>query len=181
MSVNFHVGVGNTADEVAAAMNRQNNDERKNAVRSSMALMSNARTIAQLVMSDLCERFASLNFVSVESGFGFIPFLLESLNWSWMDNGGRDGFPNRLMPSDYFRRQVYATFWFEKDSLELLAKYQDNTMFETDFPHPTSLSPGPASHAPPPPEIIRRDIEIVGGEVMYKALFENAARVYHVS
>ncbi len=181
MSVNFHVGVGSTADEVAAAMNRTNRDLRQSAVRSAMNLLSNARTIASLVMSDVCVRFPHLDFVSVESGFGYIPYLLESLDWSWTDNGGRDAHADRLMPSEYFRRQVYSMFWFEKDSLELLGKYQDNVMFETDFPHPTSLSPGPASHAPSPTEVIRRDTEIVGEDVMRKALFQNAARVYHVA
>ena len=120
------------------------------------------------------------NFVSVESGFGYIPFLLESLDWQWMGTGAHRRYPERLMPSEYFRRQVYTMFWFERDTLELLPRFQDNVMFETDFPHPTSLHPGPASYAPPPAEVIRRDTEIVGEQVMRKVLHENAARVYHL-
>ena len=121
-----------------------------------------------------------LDFVSVESGFGYIPFLLDALDWQWMGTGARDRYPERLMPSEYFRRQVYGTFWFEKDTLALLPQYPDNVMFETDFPHPTSLHPGPASYSPSPAEVIRRDTEIVGEAVMRKVLQDNACRVYHI-
>jgi uncharacterized protein len=181
MSVNFHVGVGNTAEEIAQAMNRENYDPAANAARSSMSFISNARTLGILLTSGVLDRFPQLNFVSVESGFGYVPFLLESLDWQWMGSGARRRYPERMLPSEYFRRQVYSTFWFEKDSLELLPKYADNVMFETDFPHPTSLYPGPASYAPSPAEAIARDTEIVGEAVMRKVLFDNAARVYHLS
>jgi uncharacterized protein len=180
MSVNFHVGVGNTAEEIEQAMNRAGYDPAFHTARSSMTFIGNARTIGKLLTSGVCDRFPGLNFVSVESGFGYIPFLLESLDWQWMGTGAHRRYPDRLMPSEYFRRQVYTMFWFERDTLELLPKYQDNVMFETDFPHPTSLSPGPASYAPPPAEVIRRDTEIVGAPVMRKVLHENAARVYHL-
>lgn len=180
MSVNFHVGVGNTADEIAQAVNRDGFDPAFNAARSAMGFISNARTLATLLTSGMCDRFPNLNFVSVESGFGYIPFLLESLDWQWKGSGALRRYPDRLLPSEYFRRQVYSMFWFEKDSLELLPKYADNVMFETDFPHPTSLYPGPASYAPSPAEAIARDTEIVGVDVMRKVLYDNAARVYHL-
>ncbi len=180
MSINFHVGVGNTAEEIEHAMNRENYDPAYNTARSSMSFVSNVRTIGTLLTSGLCDRFPNLDFVSVESGFGYIPFLLDALDWQWMGTGARNRYPLRLLPSQYFRRQVYSMFWFESESLELLPKYADNVMFETDFPHPTSLHPGPASYSPSPAEVIRRDTEIVGEAVMRKVLQDNACRVYHI-
>ncbi len=179
MSVNFHVGVGNTAEEIEQAMNREGYDPAFQTARSSMSFIGNARTIGQLLTSGLCDRFPILNFVSVEAGFGYIPFLLDSLDWQWMGTGAIDRYPDRMMPSEYFRRQVYTMFWFEKEGLDLLPRYQDNVMFETDFPHPTCLHPGPG-HSPSPAEVIRRDTEIVGEAVMRKVLHDNASRVYHV-
>jgi uncharacterized protein len=181
MSVNFHVGVGNTAEEIEQAMNRTDYDPAFQTARSSMSFVSNVRTIGMLLTSGLCDRFPELDFVSVESGFGYIPFLLDSLDWQWRGTGADRRYPARLLPSEYFRRQVYAMFWFEKDTLELLTKYQDNVMFETDFPHPTCLHPGPASFSPSPAEVIRRDTAIVGEAVMRKVLHDNAARVYHLA
>ena len=180
MSINFHVGVGNTAEEIEQAMNRESYDPAANTARSSMSFISNVRTIGLLLTSGVCDRFPRLDFVSVESGFGYVPFLLDSLDWQWVNANARRRYPDRLLPSEYFRRQVYSMFWFESNSLELLPKYEDNVMFETDFPHPTSLHPGPASFAPSPAEVIRRDTEIVGEAVMRKVLQDNACRVYHI-
>ena len=56
-----------------------------NAARSSMSFISNARTIGLLLTSGLCDRFPRLDFVSVESGFGYVPFLLDSLDWQWVN------------------------------------------------------------------------------------------------
>lgn len=180
MSINFHVGVGNTAEEIEQAMNRDAYDPASNAARSSMSFISNARTIGLLLTGGLLDRFPGLNFVSVESGFGYIPFLLDSLDWQWKNANASARYPDRLLPSEYFRRQVYSMFWFETESLELLPRYADNVMFETDFPHPTSLHAGPASASPSPAEVIRRDTAIVGEAVMRKVLQDNACRVYHI-
>ena len=57
------------------------------------------------------------------------------------------------------RRQIYGMYWFERASvravIDLLA---DNLMFETDFPHATSLSPGPASESPSPRDVMERSL-----------------------
>ena len=180
LSINFHVGVGNSAEEIDAAMNRSAWEPAYQTARSSMSYVANYRTIGHLITSGVLDRFPTLDFVSVESGFGYLPFLLDALDWQWMATGAKHHYPDRLMPSEYFRRQLYGTFWFEKDALPLLANYQDNIMFETDFPHPTSLAPGPASFSPSPAEIIARDIEIVGEDVMRKVLQDTACRVYHI-
>ncbi len=182
LSMNFHVGVGDTAADIEAALKayRQEYDPAAIALSSTMSFVGNARTISKAVLSGICDRFPRLDFVSVESGFGYLPFLVDALDWQWLNVGGRRSYPNRLMPSEYFRRQIYGMFWFETEALELLPRYQDNIMFETDFPHPTCLHPGPASFAPSPAEVIDRATAIVGEDVIKKVLHDNAARVYHL-
>ena len=86
--------------------------------------------------------------MSVESGIGWIPFALDALDWQWKNCGVHLEHPEyELLPSEYFQRQIYGCFWFEDDTalaaLDLLGP--DNILYETDFPHPTSMSPGPAS------------------------------------
>jgi len=85
-----------------------------------------------------------------------------------------------MLPSEYFRRQCYGTFWFERKTLPLLETYPDNFMFETDYPHPTSMSPGPASPAERPADHIRSAFARVPDDVARKALHDNAAAVYHL-
>jgi predicted TIM-barrel fold metal-dependent hydrolase len=129
----------------------------------------------------VCHKYPGINFINVESGFGWIPYLLESADWNWMNSGAHKQFPDRELPSFYFRRQVYSTYWFERETVKRMADlYQDNLMFETDFPHPTSLSPGPASTARSPRQVVDDTLEELPEAVCRKIFFENAARLYHV-
>ncbi len=178
LAVNFHVAFQATAETAAGFMrsSMRNFDGRQSALGTSLSLMSNYETIARLVCSDVCERFPRLNFVSVESGFGYVPYLLEVLDWHWKGYGVVRDRP--MLPSEYFRRQVYGSLWFETTTLPLLEVYPDNFMFETDYPHPTSLSPGPASHADRPSDHIQKNWQKVPLEIARKVLHENAARVY---
>jgi hypothetical protein len=98
----------------------------------------------------------------------------------WCNFGARDAFRDRLLPSEYFKRQCYGTFWFEDMTLVLLEHFPDNFMFETDFPHPTSLTPGPASYADHPATRARKILGKLRPGIAQKALFENAARIYHL-
>jgi predicted TIM-barrel fold metal-dependent hydrolase len=180
ISVNFHVGFASSTDGSAKAMSAllANFDARVAAKGTALGLMSNADAIASIVTSGLCDRFPNLPFVSVESGFGYITYLLESLDWHWKGYGAHRQSP--MLPSEYFRRQCYGSFWFETQTLPLLETYPDNFMFETDYPHPTSMSPGPASPAENPAEHIARHFAGVRPEIAKKALHDNAAAVYHL-
>jgi predicted TIM-barrel fold metal-dependent hydrolase len=80
-----------------------------------------------------------------------------------------------MRPSDYFRRQMYACYWFEQTdvahTLEQLGV--DNVMFETDFPHPTCLYPDSLAHA-------AKGLADVAPDVARKVLQDNAANLYRI-
>jgi len=139
-------------------------------------MVSNGVGLSHLLTSGLCDRFPNLWFVSVESGMGYVPYLIDSLDWHWRGHGAH--LRHELLPSEYFRRQCAGTFWFETSTLDLLELYPDNFMFETDFPHPTSLSPGPASPAEVPRDHVKRHLAHINVNVLRKVLYENAARIY---
>jgi predicted TIM-barrel fold metal-dependent hydrolase len=178
LSVNFHVGFSSSMDGAAKGMTALLSafDARVAARGTALGLLSNADTIATIITSGICDRYPRLNFVSVESGFGFIPYLLESLDWHWKGYGAT----SELLPSEYFLRQCYGSFWFERTTLPLLETYPNNFMFETDYPHPTSMSPGPASPAELPKLHIEHAFADIAPDVASKALHDNAARVYHL-
>jgi uncharacterized protein len=178
LSINFHVAVGENDGRVAQERKSRPFDPADSTTLTTSLMLGNAEPIAKLTTTGLCERFPRLNFVSVESGFGYIPYLLDSLDWHWVGQGGRPRLP--LLPSEYFKRQFYGTFWFETTTLPLLELYADNMMFETDYPHPTSLSPGPTSPALRPDQHIAKYFSALSDDVARKVLYENAARVYHV-
>lgn len=180
LSVNFHVGFSSSTDGSAKAMTNllANFDPRVAAKGTALGLMSNADSIANIVTSGVCDRFPDVKFVSVESGFGFITYLLESLDWHWKGYGAHVSSP--MLPSEYFRRQCYGSFWFETQTLPLLETYPDNFMFETDYPHPTSMSPGPASPADVPRDHIMKHFGDLPEELTRKVMHDNAAAVYNL-
>lgn len=189
--VNFHVGFGVIAapkkDEVNPGLGVRERDERAGDARAdfvkftTLGLMSNSTAIVDLCLSGLLDRFPQLNFVSVESGFGYVPYLLETMDWQWLNTGAARSYPDRMLPSEYFRRQVYATFWFEKHALNAMVEdLQDNVMFESDYPHPTCLAPGPASYTDSARHVIEQNLSELPEPVLRKLLYENAARIYGI-
>ena len=180
MSINFHIGFNNaTEEEIQRGFNLQETlDMAKNSV---MFLTSNVACVAELIMGRICHRFPRLRFVSVESGFGYIPYLIDALDWQFMNNGVSRAHPEMLLPSEYFRRQIYATFWFEKNLVNQIHLMPDNVMFETDYPHPTSLSPGEKSFAPSPRDAILTNLADLPEDTLRKVLHDNAAKVYDLS
>lgn len=143
------------------------------------AFMVNANQIESLITRGVCTRFPEVNFVSVESGFGYVPYLLESLDWNVKNLFPPDKYDG--LPSDIFRRQIYATFWFEQGPLSQLSLYPDNVMYSTDFPHPTSVSPGPSSPALVPSTAVDEQLKGIPEALRRKVLHETAARLYKIA
>jgi uncharacterized protein len=181
LPVNFHIASGDTS--LLGSLNPEDGRHAGYASLGVQFFMGNARTIAQLVCGGICHRFPDLNFVSVESGIGWIPYALAALDWQWRNCGVAEEHPEYdLLPSEYFRRQIYGCFWFETDTatFAIEALGADNVLYETDFPHPTSMSPGPASAAQAPNEYIEAALGHLPEATLRKVLHDNAARLYRL-
>ncbi len=165
--VNFHIGGGGPMGALWGGMS----EAATIAALSSLADTSNIRCLVNLIFSGLLDHHPSLRFVSVESGLGWIPFVLELAEYQFDENGVTS---LKLRPREYFRRQIYASWWFESDLGPALAALgEDNILFETDFPHPTCLYP----------EVRGRIARSLAGQpvrVQRKLLYETAAAIYGV-
>jgi uncharacterized protein len=179
LSMNFHVGFLASQDDLKGAVDQsQKLDFTRE---SSLVLLGNAQNIAEVVLSGVCHRYPDLKFVSVENGAGWLPFLGESMDWQWLNVGAHKDYPDRLLPSEYMKRQIFGMYWFEQESVRaVMDQLADNLMFETDFPHATSLSPGPASESPSPRDIIERSLAGVSDEIVAKVLQGTATKLYHL-
>jgi predicted TIM-barrel fold metal-dependent hydrolase len=176
MPVNFHVGASATSMSWLGTMPWPSLDkERKLALGSLMIMISNFRTMGNLLLSGVLERHPELHVVSVESGLGWIPFLIEGLDYEVGECAPHIGDHLSMKPSEYFRRQVHVCYWFEEDSFRgaLAALGPDNIMFETDFPHPTCLYPDPMAHA-------AEQLADVEPTVRRKLVSTNAADLYRI-
>ena len=112
-----------------------------------------------------------------------IPGALEAFDWQWRNGGVAKENPEYdLLPSEYFRRQIYGCFWYERDVVtSALLAYPDNMMFETDFPHPTCQHPGPQTPAVEPATYADEALGALPDDVLAKVLVSTASRLYGVS
>ncbi len=142
--LNFHIASGGTSLFTEAPW-KTHGPERQMAVGGALLYLDNARMLTNLLYSDVLEKYPGLAFVSVESGIGWIPFLLDALEYQWDQMIPTEVKHHRLRPTEKFRRNVYACFWFEEGGVERFVERfgADNLLFETDFPHPTCLYPEP--------------------------------------
>ena len=181
LPVSFHIGAGDLSDLLtdSADIGTRANFART----SSQVFMQNATCIADLIFGGVCHRYPELKFVSVESGIGWLPSYLETCDWQFMNSQVRKEHPEYdLRPSEYFRRQIYACFWFEEKSIgPALELYPDNIMWETDFPHPTCQHPGPRDGlARHPRDFVDDALAGVPEDLVGKVLHGTAAAVYRV-
>ncbi|MBT2187871.1 amidohydrolase family protein [Sphingobium nicotianae] len=127
----------------------------------------------------ILERHPKLKVVIAESGVGWLPWLVEELDYRhWRIWEGREfwetrgGIPMITKPSELFKRQVYATFQESPTAMSLLKFYgPDNLLWASDYPHPDSIWPNSRA-------TIARQMADLPDETIRKLTFENAAKLY---
>jgi predicted TIM-barrel fold metal-dependent hydrolase len=142
MPVNFHIGASETAIDWMGQQGWPSlTRDLRSGISGAMIFFNNGKVVSNLIYSGMLDRFPDIKFVSVESGVGWVPFLMEALDYQLQEIAETRSFD--LKPSEYFQRNFYACFWFEKEDLSHTLRRVgiDNCLFETDFPHPTSLHP----------------------------------------
>jgi predicted TIM-barrel fold metal-dependent hydrolase len=200
--VNFHIGSGARKEELNAIRSARYEDDvnhggprsdppavadpywrsfgpqRRLAAGASQMFMSNVRIVVNLCMSDLFDRYPNLRVVSAESGIGWVPFLLESVEFQ-LDEMVTDPDERNLQkrrPSEYFADHLYVMFWFERlGPSKLIESIGINkVLVETDVPHPTCLYPGAKEHF----------ADVMGQldpHVRQRVLQDNAAELYTIA
>jgi len=174
MPVHFHIGASLTTMNFFGNYPwESHDDDTKLAIGGALLFIGNARVVVNMICSGMFDRYPALKIVSVESGMGWVPFILEALDYEMDENAPAAKARMKLLPSEYFKQNIYATTWFEHRNLASLidAVGEDNLMFETDFPHPTCLYPAPLKTA-------EANLSDLSTEVQRKILGENAAQLY---
>jgi predicted TIM-barrel fold metal-dependent hydrolase len=145
LPVNFHVGFSQGAEgwETPGVWPSLTGYE-KYAVSGSMLFAPNMIVILNLLLSTVFKRHPKLKFVSVESGVGWVPFMLENLDYQVKEN--LPGKPSTVYET--FREHFFICYWAEREGLiETVRRVgAGNVLFETDYPHPTCLYPGPLEY-----------------------------------
>jgi len=178
LPVHFHIGSSLTAMNFYGNYFWPSQHEYvKPAIGGGMLFLNSARVVMNTIFAGIFDRFPKLKMVSVESGVGWLPFMLETMDYELWENAPVQAGELSRMPSEYFKDHWYATFWFENDGALIREAIKqvgvDNCMFETDFPHPTCLYPDP----------VQRALEVFApesDELKRKVFGANAVRIYNL-
>jgi predicted TIM-barrel fold metal-dependent hydrolase len=171
--VNFHIGASETAIDWMGQQGWPSLPrDLRSGISGAMIFFNNGKVVSNLIYSGILDRFKQLKFVSVESGIGWVPFLMEALDYQLEEIAETKGFEKK--PSEYFKSNFYACFWFEKkDISDMVRKVGiDNCLFETDYPHPTSLYPI---------DNLESRLSSLPHEDRAKVLSLNAAKLYNIA
>jgi predicted TIM-barrel fold metal-dependent hydrolase len=178
LPVHFHIGASVTGMTFYGQYPWESHaDNTKLAIGGTLLFIGNARVVTNVILSGMFDRYPALKMVSVESGVGWIPFILEALDYEMSENAPQELSQMAKLPSEYFKTNLYATFWFENNRNKLPdlieAVGEDNILFETDFPHPTCLYPSPL-------QTVEAKMGTLTPEARRKIFGENARKLYRL-
>jgi hypothetical protein len=91
-----------------------------------------------IVCDGVLEKFPRLKIAFLEAGCGWLPYMMDRLDYEYEARGARS-FPNmKKKPSDYVKDcPVYVTCEPEETSLAYVTQVigEDRLMFPSDYPH----------------------------------------------
>jgi predicted TIM-barrel fold metal-dependent hydrolase len=185
LPINFHVGSGTWVGDFEKWWGPHRTVYQEDGTLNSTALIffsslltnNNIADVLNLLLTGMLDRYPKLKFVSVESGCGWVPGLIQALEYNWKEmltDKDRAGF--KRTPKQMFMEQIYCSYWFDnRTSVDAFIKDfgPDNLLFETDFPHPTSLYPNNLIV-----EKVEETLSHHPREVQEKVLYRNAEKLY---
>jgi predicted TIM-barrel fold metal-dependent hydrolase len=133
------------------------------------------RTLSSFIFGKVFERFPELRIVSAENDTGWMAHFMYRSDHMYEKFGTiREETRLQMKPSDYVRRNVWATF--QDDAIgPMTYKFfgEDNYMWASDFPHTDSTWPNSL-------KVIKQDFEGVPEEVTRKIVCDNVSKLYNI-
>jgi predicted TIM-barrel fold metal-dependent hydrolase len=139
LPVNIHLGFG----EVGDADPDLPKDPDVMARLATMAVINRERTasammpiLSEFILGGVLERHPALRLALVETGVGWIPFWCEQTDDNFLRHRFWTHCDLKLIPSDYWKRQCFATFQVDTYGLDNRERVGVETiMWSSDYPH----------------------------------------------
>jgi predicted TIM-barrel fold metal-dependent hydrolase len=166
--MSFHIGGGlhslsrDTSSWMAQAM-------------TSVVHMQADELIAGMVFCGALERHPNFRLVLGETGIGWVPYVLEMMDfqqneWTKLIAGPQIG----MRASELFRRQMYVTFESERVGVKLIPEIgAGSVMWGSDFPHGIGTFPNSR-------QVVARMFAESDPAVTRRVVRENAAELYGI-
>jgi predicted TIM-barrel fold metal-dependent hydrolase len=130
------------------------------------------RSLAVFVLGGVLERFPRLTIVSAENDVAWMAYFMWRMDMAQDRLGGLTSTKLTLKPSEYIKRQVYATFINEPVFISELHRYgPDNIMWSSDYPHLAATFPRSQ-------QFIEETFKSLTADQKRKIVHDTAARVY---
>jgi uncharacterized protein len=127
-----------------------------------------------IVFTGVLERYPGLKVVSVENEIGWMPFWLGQCDKAFKRHRHSEKLTIYKPPSEYFRRQIYATFFNDPVGARLFSWWGcDNFMWSNDYPHQNSTWPNSQ-------DVIARDMGHLDAADREKLLSSNVTKLYQI-
>ncbi len=134
------------------------------------------KTLSTLVYGGVLERFPKLKVISVESDVSWFPHFMYRLDHAYDRFRHFEKVTLPLRPSEYIKRQVYATFQFETIGKDLVEWYgAERMMWSSDYPHTDSPWPHSREYVEGPA------FQRIAPQEAQNIVADNAARLYHIN
>ncbi len=129
--------------------------------------------LANLCASGVVERYPKLSFGSVEAGIGWVAWALCAMDEAYKKHHMFVRPKLELLPSEYFKRNGFATFGEDPPGLDIAREHElvENFMWANDYPHHEGTWPHSAA-------AIERTMAHLNDTERAKILGLNAARVF---
>lgn len=175
IAVSYHVGGGRpgggAANRTAPATNRQ----RAFGMGLGNGATSFYNPFVNLFAFGVLERHPGVRFVLAESGTGWIPYVVQEMDYRYkraLERTSPDGAALRMLPSEVFRRQVWATYQQDLVGLHLVEFFgESHMMWASDYPHPDSTWPWSR-------QVVEKETAHLSPEVRRRIVRENARAFY---
>jgi len=103
------------------------------------------RSVGEMIFAGVFDRFPGLKVTIVEHELAWAIYFLEKMDATYteLSQTAPYRFKDGVLPSDFFRTNIYLTFQEDKIGLEVLSKMigTDTLMFGSDYPHAESTWP----------------------------------------
>ena len=141
LAINFHL---NSSLDAESAMWDNLGFDQRLPLSALIHHIGCAATMSNFMVSGLLDTYENLKIGLIESGAGWVPFWLEGMEHQLDEFRTLINRGLKLRPKEYFKRNFWVSFWFEDFALRNMLDEigADKLLFETDYPHPTSLYPG---------------------------------------
>jgi len=132
--------------------------------------MTLGKILTSMMGAAVFERYPNLHVVFGESGIGWIPYVLDRMDFEWQDQ--YQDLKLKMKPSEYWRRQCKATFQFDRIGNKLIDDMGVETlMWGSDYPHPDGVWPESVKY-------IDEQFGHLPPDVKHKMVCENAGKFY---